>query len=74
VMTLNFEAGYMHAVFPHATTRRILAARAGSIYDPLNPHEIIFNFVRIQGIRSVPFACALYPFVMFVTLAAGRSV
>ena len=33
-MTLNFEAGYMHAVFPHATTRRILAARAGSIYAP----------------------------------------
>jgi len=33
-MTLNFEAGYMHAVFPHATTRRFLAARAGSIYAP----------------------------------------
>ena len=35
MMTLNFEAGYMHAVFPHATTRRFLAARAGSIYAPL---------------------------------------
>jgi hypothetical protein len=33
-MILNFEAGYMHAVFPHATSRRILAARAGSIYAP----------------------------------------
>jgi len=34
VKTLNFEAGYMHAVFPHANTRRIVAARAGSIYAP----------------------------------------
>ena len=34
VKTLNFEAGYVHAVFPHATQRRILAARAGSIYAP----------------------------------------
>jgi len=34
VMTLNFEAGYMHAVFPHATTRKFLAAQAGSIYAP----------------------------------------
>jgi hypothetical protein len=34
VMTLNFEAGYMHAVFPRATPRRFLAARAGSIYAP----------------------------------------
>lgn len=34
-MTLNFEAGYMHAVFPHATTRRFLAAGAGSVVDTI---------------------------------------
>ncbi len=33
-MTLNFEAGYMHAVFPQAITRRFLADRAGAIYAP----------------------------------------
>jgi len=31
-MTLNFEAGYMHAAFPHAITPTVLVARAGSIY------------------------------------------
>src|SRR5207253_10080446 len=35
VKILNFEAGYMHAVFPHATQRRVLAARSGSIYAPI---------------------------------------
>ena len=53
VMTLNFEAGYMHAVFPHATTRRFLAARAGSIYDPLFPNKSEYDSGRMNRSHSL---------------------
>ncbi len=33
-MTLNFEAGYMHAVFPHTTTRRLLQLGPGPYMPP----------------------------------------
>ncbi len=48
VMTLNFEAGYMHAVFPHATTRRFLAARAGSIYAPGKLVQMKCDFSHLE--------------------------
>jgi hypothetical protein len=34
VTTLNFEAGYMHAVLTVPARRRVLAIEVGSIYAP----------------------------------------